>query len=101
MPENKTDEVKVENITTILKRNVTLHTENKNKEQIDINERFVEGINIFLLSSHYHPDGLQRILEIPWNLPQCIKVIMGTKITELFQDHNNESLELDTIQNIQ
>ena len=58
-------------------------------------------MNIFYLSSHYHPDGLQRILGIFSSLPQDIKEIMGLKITELLQDHNNESLELDIIQNIQ
>ena len=31
-PENSTDEGKAEKIMKILKRNVTLHTENENKE---------------------------------------------------------------------
>ena len=54
-------------------------------------------MNISHLSSHYHPDGLQRILEMLRSIQKGIKEIMGPKITELLQDNDNEILKLDTI----
>ena len=54
-------------------------------------------MNISHLSSHYHPDGLHRILEMLSSIPKSIKQIIGPKITELLEDNNNEILKLDTI----
>ena len=82
--------VKVENILGILRSKVELSFEEDNKEPYDMRDRILDGMNAFHLSSYYHPEGLQKILEMLNNLKPRVKKMIGPEITKLLKDQEND-----------
>ena len=83
------DAVKVENILGILRSRVLLQFEGDSKESYDMRDRILAGMNAFHLSSYYHPEGLQKILEMLNDLKPHVKNKIGPEITELLNDQGN------------
>lgn len=76
----------------VLGGKISLQSEDGNNGLFDIYDNIILGMNVFHLSSHFHPDGLQKILQMINGLPQAAKKIIGPKVTQLLRDVNNRAL---------